>query len=81
VLDVARGLPPKMWRNITWRQGSGKPLSSRFARVRVRAANQNRAREEEWLLIEWPEGEAEPVHYWLSTLPQEISFKQLSPTP
>ena len=77
VLEVARALPPKMWHNITWRQGSSKRLSSRFARVRVHAAHQNRAREEEWLLIEWLEGEAEPTHYWLSTLPQEISFKQL----
>src|SRR5262249_31786530 len=33
--------------------------------------------DEEWLLIEWPPGEAEPTHYWLSTLPHEISFKQL----
>jgi len=77
VLELARTLRPKMWRTITWRQGSSKPLSSRFARVRVRAANQNRVREEEWLLIEWPEGETEPTHYWLSTLPQAISFKQL----
>jgi SRSO17 transposase len=77
VMELARALAPKMWRNITWRQGSCKPLSSRFARVRVRAANQNLPRQEEWLLIEWPPGEAEPVHYWLSTLPQQISFKQL----
>ena len=77
VLEVARALAPKMWRNITWREGSCQSLSSRFARIRVRAANQNLAREEEWLLIEWPPGETEPVHYWLSTLPQEISFKQL----
>lgn len=77
VLELARALAPKMWRNITWRQGSSRPLSSRFARIRVRAAHHNRAREEEWLLIEWPLGEPEPTHYWLSTLPQQISFKQL----
>ncbi len=77
LLYVARALPSKMWRNITWRQGSNGPLSSRFARVRVRASHHDRLRNEEWLLIEWPEGEAEPVHYWLSTLPQDISFRQL----
>lgn len=27
----------------------------------------------EWLLIEWPEGEAEPTKYWLSTLPEDSS--------
>src|SRR5215216_6187578 len=31
----------------------------------------------EWLLIEWPEGEAAPTKYWLSTLPANISFRQL----
>jgi len=48
-----------------------------LARVRVSAAHHDRARDEEWLLIEWAQGELEPTHYWLSTLPQEISFKQL----
>jgi SRSO17 transposase len=32
---------------------------------------------QEWLLIEWPKGEAEPIKYWLSTLPAEISFRRL----
>ena len=31
----------------------------------------------EWLLIEWPAGEAAPTKYWLSTLPANISFRQL----
>src|SRR6516164_204976 len=34
-------------------------------------------RAEEWLLIEWPQGEAEPAKYWLATLPEEISFEGL----
>src|SRR5206468_10915937 len=34
-------------------------------------------RPEEWLLIEWPEGEKEPTKYWLSTLPEDISFVRL----
>ena len=28
-------------------------------------------------MIEWPEGEAEPTKYWLSTLPENVSFKRL----
>jgi SRSO17 transposase len=70
-------LPQKSWRTITWREGTNGPLRSRFARMRVRAAHQNQARQEEWLLIEWPEGEAEPTHYWLSTLSKALSFKKL----
>jgi SRSO17 transposase len=77
VRQVACALLPKMWRTITWRPGSSQPLSSRFARVRVQAAHHDQARKEEWLLIEWPQGESEPTHYWLSTLPREISFKRL----
>lgn len=77
VLEIARALPEKSWRSISWREGTNGTLSSRFARVRVRAAHANQARAEEWLLIEWPEGEAEPTHYWLSTLPQSLAFKRL----
>lgn len=78
VLELARALPPKHWRTFTWREGTNGALSSRFARVRVRAANDNRPRDEEWLMIEWPLQEAEPTHYWLSTLPAKMSFKQLA---
>ena len=81
VKELALGLPKRAWRSIKWREGSADWLSSRFARVRVRAAhrdyNLTDSRPEEWLLIEWPEGEKEPTKYWLSTLPQGIAFRQL----
>lgn len=77
VLELARSLPATHWRRVTWRAGTSGKLSSRFARVRVRAAHRDRARAEEWLLIEWRAGTAEPVHYWLSTLPESLSFKAL----
>ena len=32
---------------------------------------------EEWLLVEWPEGEAEPDHYWPCTLPADISLERM----
>ena len=32
---------------------------------------------EEWLLIEWPTGEAEPTKYWLSTLPADSALEEL----
>jgi len=78
--QAALALPKRAWRTIRWREGSSGWLSSRFARLRVRVGH-NRAvpdlGSEEWLLIEWPAGEAEPIKYWLSTLPAEISFRQL----
>ena len=79
VKELALGLPKHAWRTITWREGSADPLRSRFARVRVRTAPIRGAakRAEETLLIEWPEGEAEPTKYWLSTLDEKISFRRL----
>src|SRR5487761_394382 len=77
---VALGLPKQAWRTVTWREGSADRLSSRFARVRVRVGYNKLIPETlspEWLLIEWPEGEAEPTKYWLSTLPDTISFQRL----
>ena len=77
VLELAQALPRASYRTLTWREGTNAALRSRFARVRVRAAHADRPRDEEWLLIEWPKGEAQPRRYWLSTLPESISFKQL----
>jgi SRSO17 transposase len=77
---VALGLPKRDWHMVTWREGSADRLSSRFARVRVRVGYHTLIPESalpEWLLIEWPEGEAEPTRYWLATLPEEISFERL----
>jgi SRSO17 transposase len=77
---VALGLPKQAWRIVTWREGSAGRLSSRFARVRVLVGYNKLIPENaspEWLLIEWPEGEAEPTKYWLSTMPENISFDRL----
>jgi len=80
VKKLALGRPKKAWRTIRWREGSADWLSSRFARVRVRAAHPYLLPEligPEWLLIEWPEDEAKPTKYWLSTLPENVSFRKL----
>ena len=78
--EAMLGLPKRAWRTVRWREGSADWLSSRFARVRV-AVGHNRLIPEtlaqEWLLIEWPQGEAEPTKYWLSTLPANIGFHKL----
>jgi len=79
-IDIARALPARSYRTITWREGTKADLTSRFARVRVRAAHGERQRAEEWLLIEWPEGEAQPTKYFLCTLPANISFEVLVDT-
>ena len=78
-VQLAKILPNKGWRMITWREGTNMPLSSRFQRVRVRAAGEGAtdADPEEWLLIEWPEGEKEPTKFWLSTLPKTMPLGRM----
>jgi len=78
---LALSLPAHTWRKVIWREGTQGKLSSRFAAVRVRPAHCDTQRSEpwpeEWLLIEWPEGDAEPAKYWFSNLPQRTSLKRL----
>ena len=81
VRALALDLPVSAWETITWREGACGWLTSRFARVRVRAAHRDgqraELRPEEWLMIEWPKGDAAPAKYWLSSLPQDIAFADL----
>jgi SRSO17 transposase len=81
VKELAHRLPASAWKAVTWRPGTKQRLRSRFAAVRVRPAHRDYERSEphpeEWLLIEWPRGEAEPIKYWLSTLPADTKFRDL----
>jgi SRSO17 transposase len=81
VKELALNLPKRAWRTIEWREGSAQTLRSRFARVRVCVARRDfkrsESRAEEWLLIEWPEGEKEPTKYWLATLSKDITFSRM----
>jgi SRSO17 transposase len=79
--DFALGLPNKAFQRVTWREGSNTKLASRFTAVRARPAqgdtSRSEPRAEEWCLIEWPKGEAEPTKYWFSTLPPDTSLTDL----
>ncbi len=79
--QLALGLPAKVWKDVTWREGTRRPLRSRLAAVRIRPAHRDHKRTEphaeEWLLIEWPRGETEPRKYWLSNLAENIRLRDL----
>jgi SRSO17 transposase len=81
VKALALSLPQDAWTEVRWREGSADWLTSRFARLRVRPAHRDTLlsapRPEEWLLSEWPAGEAEPTKYWLSTVPEDMAFERL----
>jgi SRSO17 transposase len=78
---LALALPASAWKEVAWREGTRRTLRSRFAAVRIRPAHRDYWRAEphpeEWLLMEWPGGEAEPTKYWLSTLPEGTGLKAL----
>jgi SRSO17 transposase len=69
------------FRRCTWRKGTKRDLSARFAACRVVPAHDDAMvlaeREPLWLLIEWRDGEDEPANYFLSSLPAGLSRKQL----
>jgi len=82
VQDLAKSLAQDRWQEVTWRQGSKGPMSSRFAALRVQPSygyGHGRGPSEpvEWLLVEWPIGEDEPTKYWLSNLAEEASLLEL----
>ena len=78
---LALELLPEAWRTVSWREGTNVDLGSRFAAVRLRPASRDykltEPRAEEWLLIEWPEGDPEPLKYWLSTLAADTALEDL----
>jgi SRSO17 transposase len=78
---LAAALPSGRYRRITWREGTQRKLASRFAFCRVNLTEDGRfdAVESEpiWLIIEWPEGEASPAKFSLTTLPRTTPKKQM----
>jgi len=81
VKTLALQLPASAFQTISWREGTNQTLSGRFAAVRVRHAGGNAGRArlhaQQWLLIEWPEADAEPLKYYLSTLPEDTALNEL----
>lgn len=75
-------LGPKAFRCCSWREGTdGKMLSSRFCFRRVKVAADDGSpideREVLWLMMEWPQGEAKPTKFVLTSMPRSMSKKQI----
>ncbi len=82
--ELVAALDRDAFETVAFRDGpDGEPMSSRFAFVRVRAANRAEKRtpwppREEWLICEWPEGEEATTDYWLSNLPADSDPERLA---
>lgn len=79
VADAAEVVGAGMFRKVTWREGTRRALSSRFAAIRVLpvARGKHLAAEEQWLVIERPSRDEPPTHFVLATLPKSVRRKQL----
>jgi SRSO17 transposase len=82
---AARDLAAKLaaddgFRRYTWREGTGEPLTARFAFVRVVPTaddgREPRRRDRVWLVCEWRDGEEVPKHFHLATY-KRMPFTQL----
>jgi len=79
---LVAALDEDAWQTVCFRDRDGKQLHSRFAFVRVIAANPvdrlRQAPREEWLIAEWPEGHEQPSDYWISNLPATTEPERLA---
>jgi SRSO17 transposase len=84
VAELLDSLAPQNLQTVTFRDGpDGKPITSRFCFLRVRALKRwkHGAEEqprEEWLICEWPAGQEQPSDYWISNLPADAPPEQLA---
>ncbi len=70
---------------LTWRDGSRGPLTSRFLAIRVRPAGRHPTGRlaadgslpAAWLLAQWPPEVSEPTDYWLADLPETTPLPEL----
>lgn len=81
VKDLAQSLPYSAFQSISRRESTNERLTGRFATVGVRCAGgyvgKARLLPQQWLLIEWPEEQAEPEKYYRSTLSEPAALDDL----
>lgn len=81
VSAVARTIPKRDRRRVTWRKGSNAELCGRFSFCRVKTLHDDGEpldeRADVWLVVEWPTCDGDRIKYYLSTLPRRMSHKQL----
>jgi SRSO17 transposase len=79
--DLADALGQRAFRRVTWREGTKGKMSSRFAVERVVLAQDDLVdpsqREVVWLLMEWPYGEKSATDFTATTLPANMSRREL----
>jgi len=80
--ELAASLGEEDFQTLIYTTREGEQVRSRFAMLRVIAAHpveRDRCQpREEWLIIEWPEGDEQPSDYWISNLPASTALERLA---
>lgn len=80
-MAIAKRLAASSWQEVTWRQGSKGPLTSRFAAVRAQPSHGHAhgyvTEPRGWLLIEWPTDSEQPTKFWVSDLGEDTPLREL----
>lgn len=81
VKDLASQIGTKGFRRITWREGTSRRLSARFALRRVVPYHDDgtdpSVREDVWLVMEWEDDKSKPSKFYFATLPAKMGPKTL----
>lgn len=81
VKQLAVDLDEHSYRHVTWRDGTKARLSARFCFRRVKTTHPDGTaiedREPLWLVLEWPDDEARPCKFYLTSLPRRMSKSEI----
>jgi SRSO17 transposase len=78
--ELGKELGRAAFRRITWRTGTKGDMASQFCFRRVKPVygeGEPEEKETVWLVMEWPDGEAEPTKFALTTLPRRMTKKEI----
>lgn len=79
--ELSLQIAPMRYRRTTWRDGSRRPLWSRFAVLRVVPFHDDGTdpaeREDVWLVLEWERDEEAPTKFYFVTLPRKTTRLRL----
>ena len=72
LIQLTATIPDKNWKNCTWESVDGESRATRIAWTRVYLPHPLRYAggelEKIWLVVDWPEGDETPYHYYLAHL-------------
>jgi SRSO17 transposase len=68
--EITAGLAASAWKHCSWKAASGQTRRTRLASLEVYLAHGLRETggelEKAWLVVDWPQGEEKPYHYYLA---------------